>query len=269
MSDKKYDLTILTIKDPPLPDPIEQDSRLPNVSQGACILDVAKPRSGKSVRIVNLLMNPNFFAEKFDECFIYSPTIGAGDHTTRHLYDRYKRTIYNEYSDKHLQGLLDYLDSIPKEQKGRYCIVFDDFIAFGFLKPNSLMFRMASSYRHHLNGGMLYYSTQQLKKCPPIVRASANYVIISQNSNVKQVEAMSEEFGVVYGAKRWLKLYEECTAEPFSFMYLDCYGYTLDNNHRPKIYKRFDELIYEAPISYKSTDRDLEDIIEESDDDTK
>ena len=72
----------------------------------------------------------------------------------------------------------------------------------------------------------------------PIVRASANYVIISQNSNVKQIEAMSEEFGVVYGAENWLKLYEECTAEPFSFMYLDLYGYTLDNNHRPKVYKQ-------------------------------
>ena len=115
---------------------------------------------------------------------------------------------------------------------------------------------------------MLYYSSQQLKKVPPIVRASANYVIVSQNSNVKQVEAMSEEFGNVFGAERWLKLYEECTAEPYSFMYMDLYGYTGDNNHRPKCYKRFDELIYQAPISYSKTD-DLDTIVEEVDDDTK
>tara|TARA_R110000787_G_scaffold275400_1_gene383940 strand:- start:116 stop:907 length:792 start_codon:yes stop_codon:yes gene_type:complete len=250
MSEKKqYDLTVLTIKDPPLPDPIEQDPRLPNVTAGACILDVARPRAGKSVRTVNYFLNPNFFAEKFDEVFIYSPTMSKGDHSTRHLFDRYKNTIYNTYSDKHLQGLLDHLDSIPKP-RGRFALVFDDFISFGHLKPTSLMFRIASSYRHHLNGGMLLYNSQQLKKVPPIVRASVNYVIVSQNSNLKQVEAMAEEFGSTYGTEKWLQLFAEATSEPYSFLYMDLYGYTGNNDGRPKAYKRFDTLLYEAPINY-------------------
>ncbi len=247
---KQYDLTVLTIKDPPLPDPIEQDPRLPNVTAGACILDVARPRAGKSVRTVNYFLNPNFYAEKFDEVFIYSPTMSKGDHSTRHLYDRYKNTIYNTYSDKHLQGLLDHLDSIPKESKGRYAIVFDDFIAFGHLKHTSLMFRIASSYRHYLNGGMLLYNSQQLRKVPPIVRASVNYVIVSQNSNLKQVEAMAEEFGSTYGTEKWLELFAQATSEPYSFLYMDLYGYTGNNNGRPKAYKRFDTLMFEAPINY-------------------
>ncbi len=263
---KDYDLTILTIKDPPLPDPIEQDPRLPNVSAGACILDVAKPRSGKSVRAVNYFLNPNFYAGKFEQVFIYSPTMSKGDHTTRHLFDEYKETIYNEYSDAHLQGLLDYLDSIPRDRKNRFAIVFDDFISFANLRPNSLMFRIASSYRHHLNGGMLLYNTQQLKKVPPIVRASANYVIVAQNSNLKQVEAMAEEFGNVYGVEKWLELYAEATAEPYSFMYMDLYGYTGDNNGRPKAYKRFDELMYEAPINYSKKKKDIESVMTKKND---
>ena len=258
---KQYDLTILTIKDPPLPDPIEQDPRLPNVSAGACILDVAKPRSGKSVRLVNYLLNPNFYAEKFDEVFIYSPTMSKGDHSTRHLYDRYQSTIFTEYSDKHLQSILDYLDSIPKERKGRYALIFDDFIAFANIKYNSLLFKIASSYRHYLNGGLLVYNTQQLKKCPPIVRASVNYVILSQNSNIKQVEAMAEEFGSIYGTEKWLDLYAEATAEPYSFMYMDLYGYTGNNNGRPKAYKRFDTLMYEAPINYSKKAKTLDETL--------
>ena len=257
---KERDLTILTVRDPKLPDPIDQDPRLPNVTAGACILDVAKPRSGKSVRLVNYLLNPNFYAEKFDEVFIYSPTMSLGDHTTRHLYDRYASTIYTEYSDSHLKGLLDYLDSIPKERKGRYAIIFDDFIAFPNVKPTSLMFKIASSYRHYLNGGLLVYNTQQLKKVPPVVRSCANYVIISQNSNLQQVEAMASEYGNVYGVEKWLELYAEATEEPYSFLYMDLYGYSGDNNGRPKAYKRFDELMYEAPISY-SKKKKLEDVV--------
>ena len=257
---KERDLTILTVRDPPLPDPIDQDPRLPNVTAGACVLDVAKPRSGKSVRLVNYLLNPNFYAEKFDEVFIYSPTMSSGDYTTRHLYDRYQSTIYSEYSDSHLKGLLEYLDSIPKERKGRYFLAFDDFLAFSNIKHNSLMFKIASSYRHYLNGGMLLYNTQKLKGVPPVVRACANYVIISQNSNLQQVESLAMEYGNVYGVEKWLELYAEATEEPYSFLYMDLYGYSGDNNGRPKAYKRFDELLYEAPINY-SKKKKLEDVV--------
>ncbi len=257
---KERDLTILTIRDPPIAAPIDHDPRLPNINAGACILDIAKPRSGKTVRTVNFFLNFNFYAEAFESVFIYSPTIGKGDYTSRHLYDRFQSTIYNEYSDAHLKGLLDYLDSIPKESKGRYAIVFDDFIAFPNVKPTSLMFRIASSYRHYLNGGLLLYNSQQLKKVPPIVRASANYVIVSQNSNLQQVESLASEYGNVYGVDKWLELYAEATSEPYSFMYMDLYGYTGDNNGRPKAYKRFDELMYEAPINY-SKKKNLEDVI--------
>ncbi len=252
------DLSILTIKDPPLPDPIEQDDRLPNVSAGACVLDVARPRAGKTVRIVNLLLNPNFFLDKFDEVFIFSATMSKGDHSSRHLYDRYKATIYNEYSDDKLQNILDYLDSIPKDVKGRYALIFDDFINFPRLTPNSLMFRIASAYRHYLNGGLLYYSSQQLKKVPPIVRASASYVILSQNSNMKQVEALSDEFGNLFGKEKFLELYAEATSIPYGFAYLDLYGYTGNNNQRPKFYQNFDKLLYEAPISFSKKTQDLD-----------
>ncbi len=250
MTDKQYDLTVLSVKDPPLPIPIDQDPRLPNVTSGACIIDCARPRAGKSVRTVNYFLNFNFYAEKFDEVYIYSPTMSKGDHTTRHLYDRFKHTIYNEYSDKHLKALLDHLDSIPKERKGRFALVFDDFLAYPHLKPNSLMFRIASSYRHYLNGGMLLYNTQKLKGCPPIVISCANYLILAQNSNQKQVEALAEEFGSTYGVDKFLELFAEATAEPYSFLYLDLYGYSGNNDGRPKAYKRFDTLLYEAPISY-------------------
>ena len=88
-----------------------------------------------------------------------------------------------------------------------------------------------------------------LKYIPPIVRSCCNYVILSQNSNVKQVEALSEEYGGTYGNEIFKELFSKATNIPYGFLYLDLYGFT-GNNNNPKAYSNFDKLLYEAPISY-------------------
>jgi hypothetical protein len=235
------DLTILPVKPPQVEKKIKVHPNLPDVNGGACILDIASPRQGKTTRIVNYLMNPNFMANKFDAVYIYSSTITNGDATARFLMEQYGDTIYSEYSDAHLQQIIDYQDSIPKAQRPNVCVIFDDFIAFPNIKKNSLCFKIASSYRHH-NIKMLYYSTQLYKAVPNIVRQSINYAIISQNANNREVEKMAEELGARYGdIKHFKSLLTKATASPYAFLYLDLYG-------KPaKAYKNFNELIFEAP----------------------
>ncbi len=244
------DLTILPIKPRETDQIVKIHPHLPDINKGCCIIDVAKPRSGKTARLVNYLQNPNFYQDKFDAVYIYSSTMSNGDDTARFLYDEFGDTIYSEYSDSHLQGILDYQDSIPKESRPRIALIFDDFIAFNNLKRNALMFKIASSYRHH-NIMLLLYNTQQLKYLPPIVRACANYVILSQNSNLKQVEQLSEEFGNIYGTDKFKDLFADATSEPYGFLYLDLYGFTGSSNN-PKAYKNFTKLLYNAPITFNN-----------------
>jgi len=244
------DLTILPIKPRESDKKVKIHPHLPDINKGCCMIDVAKPRSGKTARLVNYLQNPNFYQDKFDAVYVYSSTMSNGDDTARFLYDEFGDTIYSEYSDDHLQSILDYQDSIPKENRPRIALIFDDFIAFNNLKRTALMFKIASSYRHH-NIMMLLYNTQQMKYLPPIVRACANYVILSQNSNLKQVEQLSEEFGNIYGSDKFKDLFAEATGEPYGFLYLDLYGFTGTSNN-PKAYKNFTNLLYEAPVSYNN-----------------
>ena len=236
------DLTILPIKDPILEKKIQVPDGFFDVNGGACVLDIAAPRQGKTTRICNYFQNPNFLMGKLDAVYIYSSTITNGDSTARFLLDQYGETIYSEYSDKHLQTIIDYQDQIPKEQRPNIAIVFDDFIAFHNLKKNSLMFKIASSYRHH-NIKLLYYSTQLYKAVPNIVRQSINYAIVSS----KEVEKMAEELGARYGnVEKFKNLLNEATARPYSFLYLDLYG-------KPaKAYSNFTDLIYTAPESLSS-----------------
>jgi len=236
------DLTILPVKAPLIEKKITHHPFLPDVNGGACILDIASPRQGKTTRIINLLMNPNFFADKFDAIYIYSSTITNGDATARFLLEQYNDTIYSEYSDAHLQQIIDYQDSIPKEQRPNIAVLFDDFISFAGLKKNSLMFRIASSYRHH-NIKMLYYSTQLYKAVPPVVRQSINYLIMSKNANQKEVFKIGEECGGRFGGvDGFIKLLKQATKKPYSFLYLDLYGIPA------KAYSNFDKIIYEGDI---------------------
>lgn len=240
------DLTILPIKAPILEKKIEIPEGFFDVNGGACVLDIAAPRQGKTTRICNYFQNPNFLMGKLDAIYIYSSTITNGDATARFLLDQYGETIYSEYSDKHLQTIIDYQDQIPKAQRPNIAIVFDDFIAFHNLKKNSLMFKIASSYRHH-NIKLLYYSTQLYKAVPNIVRQSINYAIVSSNANNREVEKMGEEMGARYGnVDKFKSLLNEATQKPYSFLYLDLYG-------KPaKAYSNFTDLIYTAPESLLS-----------------
>tara|TARA_R110000772_G_scaffold111119_2_gene214874 strand:+ start:3022 stop:3798 length:777 start_codon:yes stop_codon:yes gene_type:complete len=240
------DLTILPIKAPILEKKINCPECFFDINGGACVLDIAAPRQGKTTRICNYFQNPNFLMGKLDAIYIYSSTITNGDATARFLLDQYGETIYSEYSDKHLQTIIDYQDQIPKAQRPNIAIVFDDFIAFHNLRKNSLMFKIASSYRHH-NIKLLYYSTQLYKAVPNIVRQSINYAIISSNANNKEVEKMAEEMGARYGnVDKFKSLLNQATKKPYSFLYLDLYG-------KPaKAYSNFTDLIYTAPDSLAS-----------------
>lgn len=242
------DLTILPVKPREHEQKVNIHPNLPDINKGCCIIDIAKPRGSKTTRLVNYLQNPNFYQNKFDCVYIYSSTMSNGDDTARFLYDEFGDTIYSEYSDSHLQSILDYQDSIPKPDRPRIALIFDDFIAFPNINRNALMFKIASSYRHH-NIMLLLYNTQQMKYLPPIVRSCANYVILSQNSNQKQVEQLAEEYGNTYGTEKFKELFADATSEPYGFLYLDLYGFTGETNN-PKAYKNFTKLLYSAPISY-------------------
>ena len=235
------DLSILPINAPLIEKKIAHHPHFFDINGGSCVLDIASPRQGKTTRICNYFQNPNFLAGKLDAIYIYSSTITNADATARFLLHQYGETIYSQYTDKHLQTIIDYQDQIPKQQRPNIAIVFDDFIAFPNIKKNSLMFKIASSNRHH-NIKLLYYSTQLYKAVPNIVRQSINYAIISQNANNREVEKMAEEMGARYGDQNKFKsLLKEATSKPYAFLFLDLYG-------KPaKAYQNFTNLIYEAP----------------------
>ena len=234
-------LEVLEVKPPKEQKLISFHPNLPNINTGACVLDCAPTKSGKTTRISNLLLNPNFFAGLFDCVYFYSATLLAGDITGRFLLDQFEETIFNEYSDKHLRSILDHQQGIPINQRPKIAIIFDDFLSFPNLTPKSLLFRISASYRHY-GVGLLYYSSQLFRAIPPIVRQNIQYCILGKNANGKEVMKIYEELGMRYGNyKTFVRLLQTGTEGKYNSLYLDLMG------SPAKAYKNFNQLIYEAP----------------------
>ena len=239
--DEDTSLEVLEVKPLQQQNLVDFHPNLPDINTGACVLDCAPTKSGKTTRISNLMLNPNFYAGKFDMVYIYSSTLYAGDITGRFLLDQFEETIFNEYSDKHLKSILDHQLSVPTSQRPRIAIIFDDFLSFPNLTPKSLLFRISASYRHH-GVKLLYYSSQLFRAVPPIVRQNIQYVILGKNANSREVMKMYEEIGMRYGSYRdFVRLLQMATEGKYNSLYLDLMGTP------PRALKNFNQLIFTAP----------------------
>jgi hypothetical protein len=236
-----YNLEVLPVKQNPAKKKLKRpiDPRLPDISTGQVGMIIAPIKSGKSTIISNLLLNPNFYKDLFDNVYIISNTINQDD-TSRFLRKQFPNTIYDnmEDLDNIIGNIIETQSSFPKEEMPFIAIILDDFLG---IKPGSKIFQLASRSRH-FNIGLLIFASQLLRAVPSVVRANSTFAIMGgPQPNQKELIKATEEFGSRYGGERnYLKLYDKATEDPYNFLYLD-----LQSN--PSVaYKNFNQMIYKG-----------------------
>lgn len=202
------DLEVLPIIDPPeLDTSYPCNPVLPNArkGRGASVIHVGPPQSGKSTLLSNMLFR--FYVDDqgesiFDEVYIFSSTILLGDSSTRHLRQKYEATIFTDpmTAEEDLYRILEFQSSFPvdpvtgESERPHIAIIFDDVISWigAPLKKTSILFSIASSYRHY-GIGLCMWLTQRYRALPPIVRSTVGYALIHAISSTKEQEALSDE----------------------------------------------------------------------------
>lgn len=209
---------------------------LPDINKGAMVLMISPVRTGKSTIINNLLLNPNFYRDRFDIVYIISNTI-HNDDTSRFLKEQFKETVWDTYSDDIIQNIINYQQTFSKKDMPKIAIILDDFV--GTVHKKSMIFFLASRFRHY-NIGLLLFASQVLKGVPPIVRANATNVIMgSPNHNGAELEKLAEEYGSMFkGKDNFLRIYNQAAEQRYDFLYLK-----LDQNP-PEAYRKFNQLLY-------------------------
>ncbi len=233
------DLEIYPIQPPKQDKKIKHHPDYFDLNTGALTVHISKPKGGKGVCCVNQLLNPAFdLINKLDQVYIFSPTAKSGDESWRFVVEINGDRIYEEYTDKKLRNILDNQLRYPKDKRPNISIIFDDIGTFPNLNKNSLLFKIAGSYRHY-GIKLLYYCVQQFKQIPPIVRASMDYALISRTTNEKEIMDMEFEMGSKYD-KQFRKLLTQATTKPYSFLYLRL------NDNPSTAFENFTKKIYTA-----------------------
>ena len=237
---KKYNLKILPVKPYLHKTTFDFDERLPNINEGAMVVMVAPPQSGKSTTIVNLLQNENLLADRLDEIFIFSPTI-FNDKTSRFLKEKYKNTCYDHYDDSIIENIIKTQELYPEDERPSIGIILDDIV--GMIPKNSSINYLCSRYRH-FGVKLLLFSTQLIKGIPPVVRANASNVILFPNSNQSELNKIIDEWGFALGGKKkFMETYCNACNEKYQFLHIDL------SSTPSKGYKNFDTILYENTFS--------------------
>ena len=188
-------------------------------------------RTGKSSLVANLFLNSNFLKDAFNEVYYFSSTLHQ-DTTGRKMLEAYPATSYEDFDDNKLMKILDHQKKFDDPDRPAIAIILDDLPST--LKPKSLFFTIASSYRHY-GIGMLLYSIQRFSMIPPLPRQNATNLFIGVNNSF-QMRTIAKEFGENYGSEQnFLKYHRQAVPSRFNFMYsrLDQYPPTIHQNFNP------------------------------------
>tara|TARA_R100000700_G_scaffold40925_3_gene58519 strand:- start:1007 stop:1744 length:738 start_codon:yes stop_codon:yes gene_type:complete len=232
--DENFDLTILPVKKDNHGIRIRRPIHpiLPDVHKGANMIIVSSVRSGKSNLLVNLMMNSNFLKDAFDDVYIFSSTIHQ-DQTSRKLRDAFPASSYDHFDENKLMRILDHQKQFEDEDRPSIAIILDDITT---LKPKSPFFNLATNFRHH-GIGLLVYTVQNFKMIPPVVRSNATNLLIG-TLNSQQMKQVAEEYGDNYGGPdNFIRQHRIAVPERFNFLYgrLDQYPAKLHRNFDTKV----------------------------------
>lgn len=191
-------------------------------------------RSGKSVLLMNLIYNKNFYRGLFDKIIFYSPTV-MNDKTLKHLAE--DDDVIKVYDNLHnVDAVFEQIvnDKMEDEETSeeQWLHIFDDML--GFINQKGFIASFTTKYRHSRNS--MIFSTQLFRAIPNVIRTNATFYIIWKTNNKKEMAKLIEEFSGVI--PKFKELYDEATQEAYNFLYLDL--------RHLKAYHNFTELLWHA-----------------------
>ncbi len=198
-----FDLTIREVKKDVEPLKIKREisEYLPELEKGALVTLISSVRSGKSTYITNWLLSSQFLRDAFDDVYIFSSTIKT-DPTMKALYESFKPTCFDNYSETALQKIMDYQASFSVEERPVICIICDDLVN---VKPTSLFMQIGCNFRH-MGCALYLFSVQRMKQVGPQIRANTTNLIVG-NQTQQELEMIADEFSGPFGDKQnFLKL---------------------------------------------------------------
>ena len=187
------------------------------------MLIIGPSGSGKTNALLQLINN----LHPIDKVYLYAKDI----HETKYDYLINKREqagiknlndpqAFIEYSDD-MNEVLDDINNYNKNRDKKVLIVFDDMIADIEYDKNFKRIIKELFYRARNINVSVVFITQSYFKALKDARLNITHYILMRIGNKKELKRIAEEKSGHLDYKDFLKMYNYCTEEPYSFMTTD------------------------------------------------
>ena len=187
------------------------------------MLIIGPSGSGKTSTLLHLINN----LHPIDKIYLYTKDI----HEPKYEYLINKREqagiknlnnphAFIEYSDD-MNDVLDDINNYNKNRDKKVLIVFDNMIADIEYNKNFKQIIKELFYRTRKINVSIVFITQSYFKALKDARLNSTHYILIRIGNKKELKRIAEEKSGHLDYKNFLKVYNYCTKEPYSFMTID------------------------------------------------
>ena len=190
--------------------------------------------SGKTILLQNLILK--VYRGCFERIYVFSPSIMV-DATWEPVKQYIEEEMdahetedepfyFDSYKPEALENIINTQNKIIKHMKAKnkkklyqILIIVDDFADDpSFSRHSKLLHSLYTRGRHAMISTIT--ATQKFAAVHPIIRVNATELYVYRLRNQNDLDKFLEEVSAVMDKKTLLKIYQECTKEPFSFLYV-------------------------------------------------
>ena len=187
------------------------------------MLIIGPSGSGKANTLLHLINN----VHPIDKIYLYAKDIGEDKYNylinkreqagIKNLYDP---KAFIEYSDD-MDDAFDNINNYNKNRDKKVLIIFDDMIA-DFMRSEKFKAKVKELFiRCRKLDISIVFITQSYFRTPKDARLNTTHYILMKIGSKKELKSIAEEKLGYLDYKEFLKIYNYCQKEPYSFMLID------------------------------------------------
>ena len=187
------------------------------------MLIIGPSGSGKTNTLLYLINN----LHPIDKIYLYAKDINEPKY--EYLINKRKQAGIKNLNDPHafieyaddMDDVLDHINNYNKNRDKKVLIVFDDMIAD--IEYNKKFKRIIKElfYRARKINVLIVFITQSYFRALKDAKLNSKHYILMKIGNKKELKRIAEEKSGHLDYKDFLKIYNYCTREPYSFMLTD------------------------------------------------
>ena len=190
--------------------------------------------SGKTILLQNMILN--LYKGCFERIYVFSPSVNHDqtwlsvkeyieDVLDAHETDD-EKFYFDHYDAEALERIIQNQTELIKHMKSKnmkslysILIIIDDFADDpSFSRHSKLLHSLYTRGRHSMISTIT--ATQKFNAIHPIIRVNATELYVYRLRNMKDLDTFVEEISATIPKKTLMQIYEKCTSEPYSFLYV-------------------------------------------------